>query len=102
MRLPIRITKTGMAAAKRTIESQPPPISIGRRALALNLKAARLETGLSQQELADLSGVSRKYIGEIESVPDGANVSIDVLAVIAQHVGRLPLDLLNPIPPKRP
>jgi transcriptional regulator with XRE-family HTH domain len=98
----MRIIKAGMAAAKRTTESQPPPISIGRRALALNLKAARLETGLSQQELADLSGVSRKYVGEIESAPDGANVSIDVLAVIAQHVGRSPLDLLNPNPPKKP
>jgi transcriptional regulator with XRE-family HTH domain len=98
----MRITETGMAAAKRSTESQPPPISIGRRALALNLRAARLEVGLSQQELADLSGVSRKYVGEIESAPYGANVSIDVLAVIAQHVRRSPVDLLDPTPRKRP
>ena len=90
-----------MAAAKRTTGSPPPPISTGRRALAQNLRAARLAAGLSQQELADLSGVSRKYIGEIESSPDGANVSVDVLAVIAEHIGRSPLDLLDPTPPKR-
>jgi transcriptional regulator with XRE-family HTH domain len=88
-------------AAKRT-GTPPPPVSPAlRNALAKNLRTARLEAGLTQQGLADLTGVSRKYIGEIESA-EGANVSIDVLTLLAEHLGKPPLDLLSPSPPKRP
>jgi transcriptional regulator with XRE-family HTH domain len=87
-----------MAAAKRT--GPFPPVSPAlRNALAKNLRAARLASGLTQKQLGELASVSREYIGDIEN--GTANVSIDVVSVLADHVGRSPLDLLNPVPPKR-
>jgi transcriptional regulator with XRE-family HTH domain len=88
-----------MAAAKRT-GAPPPPVSpVLRNALARNLRAARLAAGLTQKELGELASVSREYIGDIENAT--ANVSMDILTVLADHVGISPIDLLNPSP-KRP
>jgi DNA-binding XRE family transcriptional regulator len=89
---------TDMAAAKRT--GAPPPPSPLRGALAQNLRAARLKAGLTQKQLSELASVSREYIGDIEN--GVANVSIDVLSVLAGHVGHSPIDLLNPPTQKRP
>jgi transcriptional regulator with XRE-family HTH domain len=96
----MRIVEPGMAAAKRTGIPPPPVSPVLRNALAKNLRAARLAAGLTQKQLGELASVSREYIGDIEN--GTANVSIDILSVLADHVGRSPLDLLNPVPPKRP
>jgi len=99
----MRNLEPGMAAAKRTGQpSLPPPLAAELHAnLAVNLRVARQEAGLSQLALADLANVSRDYIIRIE-MNKKANVSIDILARIAVHVGRTPLDLLKPPPkPKR-
>jgi XRE family transcriptional regulator, regulator of sulfur utilization len=86
-------------AAKRS-GAPPPPISPAlRNALATNLRAARLAAGLTQKALGDLASVSRDYIGQIEAAT--ANVSIDILTVLATHVDKSPLDLLS-APSKRP
>ncbi len=55
--------------------------SEAKRELALNLNTARLEKGLTQQELADLSGKKRQNIGAIER--ESVNPSIKSLAEIA-------------------
>jgi len=65
-----------------------------RVVLATNLRAARLAAGLTQTQLGHLAEVSRDYIRRIEA--SDANVSIDILAAIARHVGKTPLDLLSP------
>lgn len=87
-----------MAAAKRLGQPQPPPpLPVARElrdALATNLRTARLEQQLTQQQLADLSGVSRDYIGRIEKAKD-ANVSLDVLYALSRHVNRSPIQLLE-------
>jgi hypothetical protein len=62
----LRTSAPDMAAAKRTGQTQPPPpLPVAhelRDALAINLGTPRLEQKLTQQQLADLSRVSRSYI----------------------------------------
>ena len=71
-----------------------------RETLARNLRAARLEAGLSQEGLADLANLSRRHVGRIER--GVTNVSIDVLAVLASHLGKTAIDLLTPEKPDLP
>ena len=89
-----------MAAAARRLGQPrpPPPLPVAhelRDALATNLRAARLEQKFTQQQLADLSGVSRDYIGRIEVTKD-ANASLDVIYALSRHVNRSPIELLTP------
>jgi transcriptional regulator with XRE-family HTH domain len=83
-------------AAKRTGQPQLPlPAAVDlRQTLAKNLRAARLEQGLSQRSLAALSGISRDYIGRLEKHLD-ANPSLDVIAALGRHVNRTPIQLLT-------
>jgi transcriptional regulator with XRE-family HTH domain len=84
----------GMAAAKRT-GAPPPPVSPElRNTFAENLRAARTEAGLSQRRLAELTGVSRKYISEIEA--SAVNASLDIVTLLATHLGKSPHSLLMP------
>jgi transcriptional regulator with XRE-family HTH domain len=53
-----------------------------REVLARNIRMFRAERGISQEELADLAGLHRTYIGSIER--SERNVSIDNIAKIAQ------------------
>jgi transcriptional regulator with XRE-family HTH domain len=84
--------------AKHSGVSTSPVSSDLRNALAKNLREARLAAGLTQKALGDLTGISREYIGQVENAT--ANVSIEVLSILALHVGKPPLSLLAP--PKRP
>ena len=87
-------------AAKRT-GAPPPPVSpIVRETLAKNLRSARLAADLTQKQLGELASVSREYIGDIENAT--ANVSIDILTILGEHVGRTPLELLASSPLPRP
>jgi transcriptional regulator with XRE-family HTH domain len=45
-----------------------------RRILARNLKRLRRERGLTQEELADLAGLNRNYVGMIERQENAASV----------------------------
>lgn len=79
--------------------ADPTPLPVDqnlRETLAKNLRTARLNAGLSQEELADRANLSRKHVGRIER--GIANVSIDVLAALAIQVGLTPIDLLRPAP----
>lgn len=48
-----------------------------------NIKKYRLENNLTQQDLADLTGLSRQYICDIENKNRNKHITIAVLARIA-------------------
>jgi transcriptional regulator with XRE-family HTH domain len=81
--------------AKRGDPPQSIPVDPAlRAALARNLRAARAAAGLSQQDLAKLCDLSSRYISRIENTD--ANVSLDVLALLARYLKTTPLALLRP------
>ena len=53
-----------------------------RRTLARNLKRLRRERRLTQEELADLAGLNRNYVGMIERQENAATV--DTLEALAE------------------
>ncbi len=56
---------------------------------AENLKKFRKENGLTQSELADLSGISFKYIYKLET--GDSNPSIRVVDILAKTLGVSPI-----------
>lgn len=59
-----------------------------------NVRRLRHRRGMTQENLADVAGVSRTYIGYLES--QGKNVSVEVLEKIAQALDVDPRELLKP------
>ncbi len=53
-----------------------------RRIVAQNLRRLRQDRDLTQEELADLAGINRNYVGMIEREENA--VSIDVLEALAK------------------
>jgi transcriptional regulator with XRE-family HTH domain len=70
-----------------------PPIPKERKILALNLRRLRAERGISREELADLAGLHRTYVGSIER--SERNVSIDNIAKLAAALKVEASDLLK-------
>lgn len=64
-----------------------------REIVSTNVRKERLRKGLSQEALADLSGLHRTYIGSIER--GERNVSIDNIERIANALSVSPVDLLR-------
>ena len=64
-----------------------------REALGKLIRAERDKRGLSQELLADLAGISRTHIGEIER--GEVNVSFNVLESIANSIGLMCSDLVR-------
>ena len=64
-----------------------------RLTLARNLRKLRIERGISQEELADLAGLHRTYIGSIER--SERNISIDNIGKLADAFGITPSKLLE-------
>lgn len=60
-----------------------------RERLALNLRAERAARGISQEQLADMAGLHRTYVGSVERRE--RNVSIDNIERLA---GALELDIV--------
>jgi transcriptional regulator with XRE-family HTH domain len=56
-----------------------------RRIFAENLRKARLAKGLSQEDLAEVAGLHRTYLGSVER--SERNVSIDNMERLATAVG---------------
>lgn len=62
--------------------------------LAVNIRKYRKEQGLSQETLADLSGLHRTYISAVER--ERRNISIDNIENIASALNIEPYRLLIP------
>jgi transcriptional regulator with XRE-family HTH domain len=61
--------------------------------VAENVKAKRLRLGLSQEELADICGYHRTYIGSVERAE--RNITLSTLEAIATALGASPQELLQ-------
>ena len=64
-----------------------------RRIVARNLKRLRQERRLTQEELADLAGLNRNYIGMIERQENAATV--DTIEALAKALQVEPVQLLE-------
>lgn len=64
-----------------------------KEVMAINLRRIRHDKKLTQEELADRSGLSARYIGAIERADVSASVT--VLGQIADALGIEPGELLN-------
>jgi transcriptional regulator with XRE-family HTH domain len=87
----MRTQTTDMAAAKRTDE--PSYYAALRRALADNIKAARVERGWTKVELASRSGTAPEYLRRLEA--GRVNATIETVCAMAEALGLHPLDLLR-------
>ncbi|HYF97099.1 MAG TPA: helix-turn-helix transcriptional regulator [Patescibacteria group bacterium] len=67
--------------------------SVTRVKLARTIKKFRKEAELSQEELADLTGLHRTYIGAVERSEQ--NISVDNIGKIAKALKVNPSDLLK-------
>ncbi len=63
--------------------------------MAANLRRIRHDRDLTQEGLADLSGLSARYIGAIERA--NVSASITVLGKLAESLGVDPCELIRPL-----
>ncbi len=63
-----------------------------KEVMAINLRRIRHDKNLTQEELAHLSGLSARYIGEIERAHKSATVT--VLGQVSAALGVEPAELL--------
>lgn len=64
-----------------------------KEVMAINLRRARHDKKLTQEELAERAGLSARYVGAIERATVSASVT--VLGHIADALGMEPGDLLK-------
>jgi transcriptional regulator with XRE-family HTH domain len=64
-----------------------------RRTVAQNLRRLRQDRGLTQEELADLAGLNRNYVGMIEREENAATV--DTLEALGKALKIDPKELLS-------
>ena len=70
----------------------PRPVD-GRRLVAANMKHLRQQRRLSQEALAEFTGLNRGYLSSVENAR--RNVSIDNICKIAAALGVHPRELLG-------
>ncbi len=64
-----------------------------RRSFGLAVRGARQDQGLSQEGLAELAGLHRTYVGDVER--GERNVSLVNIERLSAALGLLPSDLLR-------
>lgn len=64
-----------------------------RQLFARNLREARSGLGLSQEELAEIAGLHRTYIGSVERAE--RNISVDNMEQLARALKKTVVDLLT-------
>ena len=64
-----------------------------QKVVGRNLRAYRLERGLSQEDFAEVVGVHRTYMGGLER--GERNLTLQSLEKIAEVIGVEPVDLLS-------
>jgi transcriptional regulator with XRE-family HTH domain len=77
------------------MERRGEPHQSARVRLARHLRAERAARGLSQEQLADLAGVHRTYVGSVERAE--RNISIDNIEQLAAALGLDISKLLEPV-----
>lgn len=70
-----------------------------RKILAANIRLVRARLGLSQEELADVCGLHRTYVGAIERAE--RNVTLSTLEAFSAALGVAIPELLTPRPNDR-
>lgn len=65
-----------------------------RRLLGRNVRKRRIEAGLTQEQLSELSGFSQQYISDMER--GLRNPTIVSLYELAQAIGTTPVVLITP------
>ena len=70
-----------------------------QRTFGQNVLALRTAHNMSQDELAERSGISRSYVSIIEA--DDINVTLETVVVIARAFGVPAISMLLPPPPRR-
>ena len=70
-----------------------PQKSIARRTFSRNLRKFRIKQNLSQEQLANLSGLHRTYVGSVERCE--RNISIDNMERLANALNCSINDLLE-------
>lgn len=66
-----------------------------RRVVAENIRMERARRRIAQEDLAQMAGVSRVYMGAIERAE--SSCSVDVMYRIAQALNVKPADLVTPL-----
>ncbi|MEQ1616099.1 MAG: helix-turn-helix transcriptional regulator [Hyphomicrobiaceae bacterium] len=64
-----------------------------RKLVGENVRRIRLKKGLTQEHLAEVSGLSQQYISGLES--GRRNPTIVTLYIVAQALGAAPIELLS-------
>lgn len=70
-----------------------------KEVMAVNLRRARHDKDLTQEELAHQAGLSARYVGKIERA--SVSASITVLGRLAVALGVDPCELIRAIRPRR-
>lgn len=72
-----------------------------RQLFSQNVRKARVAKGLSQEDLAELAGLHRNYVGGVER--SERNISIDNMAKLARALGTTIAELVPGLPsPAKP
>jgi transcriptional regulator with XRE-family HTH domain len=64
-----------------------------RAVVARNLRVLRKQKGFTQEELADLAGINRNYIGQIER--EEKSPTIDMIERLSTAMETKPIDFLK-------
>ena len=77
--------KVGIHAPSSPMERRGKTQQSARARLAAHLRAERAARGISQEQLADLAGLHRTYVGSVER--EERNVSLDNIERLAKALG---------------